>query len=151
MQFNDTYYYISKKYIFFFRKAGQQFANETTELIERSRSRNSRQEGMVESPTRGPPYSHMEDNSGGGPVEVYGKSLSPNRRMSVQDQDIQPSIGHYYTRSPSPKRQINYCLSLFEIIFSKKYLPLVRDIGGLNHMGWALVVLKCLNFGTFYC
>ena len=62
---------------------------------------------MVESPTRGPPYSHMEDNSGGGgrPVEVYGKSLSPSRRMSVQDQDIQPSIGHYYTRSPSPKRK----------------------------------------------
>ena len=52
--------------IFFcvFRKAGQEFANETTEMIERTRSRNNSR--MGHSPTR--PY----DN---GPVEIHGKSL----------------------------------------------------------------------------
>ena len=110
-------------------------------MIERTRSRNSRQEGTVESPTRGPAYSHMEDNSGGGPVEVYGKSLSPNRRMSVQDQDIQPSIGHYYTRSPSPKRQL-FIASHFSNFFQKNiYLQSERreaDRGrGLRHtLNW---------------
>ena len=103
-------------------------------MIERTRSRNSRQEGTVESPTRGPAYSHMEDNSGGGPVEVYGKSLSPNRRMSVQDQDIQPSIGHYYTRSPSPKRQLLIASHFSNYLKKKKIFSFsqrgARQIGG---------------------
>ena len=83
-----------------FRKSGQQFANETTELIERTRSRNNSR--MADSPPR--PHQPNDDDSH--PVEVQGKSLSPTRRMSVQEQDLQPSIGHTYynNRSPSPKR-----------------------------------------------
>ena len=57
---------------------------------------------MADSPPR--PYQPNGDDSH--PVEVQGKSLSPTRRMSVQEQDLQPSIGHTYynNRSPSPKR-----------------------------------------------
>ena len=58
-------------------------------MIERARSRNRN----INSRSQEYPYEE---------VEVKGVSLSPSRKYSDAD-DIQPKIGHYYSRSPSPQ------------------------------------------------
>jgi hypothetical protein len=80
-----------------YRQPGQQFTHESSDMLDRSRSRNrsavpSRNQDIIdESPTREQQRAPV--------VEVQGLSLSPTRGYR---EDIQPKIGHHYSRSPSP-------------------------------------------------
>jgi len=83
-----------------YRKPGQQFHNEDVEdIVERARSRAaSRAQDIVEESPR-------EAEVRGQNIANNNNSYSPSRKYSVDD-NIQPKIGHYYSRSPSPQQQI---------------------------------------------